>query len=83
VARKKASNKEISYEEAVSRLEDIIASLESKDSSLDSSLELFEEGIGLYRVCKQKLEEADKKITKIISHEDGYKEVDFTATGED
>jgi len=64
-------------------LEEIISALESKEASLDSSLELFEEGIGLYRHCKGKLDEAEKKITKIISQEDGYKEVDFIVTGED
>lgn len=52
----------VSFEEAMSRLENIVASLEKGDAPLDRSLELFEEGVGLVRLCTQKLDAAEKKV---------------------
>lgn len=57
--------KELKYEQAVSRLEEIIAVLEQSDVSLDEALELFEEGTKLTALCNKKLNEAKQKITEI------------------
>lgn len=62
------------FESSLKKLEDIVRELESGDISLNESLTRFEEGIGLYKKCRQTLEGAEKKI-KILS--DSLKEIDY------
>lgn len=50
------------FESAISRLEQIVASLEKGDLSLDDSLRLYEEGIAKARLCQERLESAESKI---------------------
>lgn len=57
--------KELKYEQAVSRLEEIITALEQSNISLDEALALFEEGTKLTAFCNKKLNEAKQKITEI------------------
>lgn len=59
---------ELSYEEAYSKLEKILKQLESDNASLDKSLELYQEGITLYRYCNKILEDASLKIKKYNSN---------------
>ena len=54
------------FETALKRLEEIVKKLESGDQSLDSALELFEEGIKLSRFCHSKLEQADRRVEILI-----------------
>lgn len=65
---------DISFEEAMQRLEKIVSDLEKGDAPLDSSLELFEEGVKLTKLCSEKLSAATQKV-KILT--DGREE-DFT-----
>ena len=58
-------NNELTYENAVKRLEEILALLEKNDVSLDESIKLFEEGTKLTAFCNEKLENAKQKITEI------------------
>ena len=64
-----AEKKELTYEEAMSRLEKIVSMLETDTLSLDDSLKLFEEGTKLARFCNNTLDEAELKITKLNSGE--------------
>lgn len=64
-----AEKKELTYEEAMTRLEKIVAMLETDTLSLDESLKLFEEGTTLARFCNKTLDEAELKITKLNSGE--------------
>ena len=50
------------FEESMSRLEEIVRTLESGSATLDQSLKLYEEGIALVRTCSLKLDDAEKKI---------------------
>jgi exodeoxyribonuclease VII small subunit len=63
---------ELTFEQAMARLETIVARLESGELTLDESLSLFEEGIGLARVCTLKLEEAEAR-TELLVEESGGK----------
>lgn len=63
------------FEEAMKELEETVKKLESGETTLDESMELFEKGVGLSRVCQKLLEEAQLKVTKLIS-ENG-EEVEF------
>ena len=57
--------KEIPYEEAVKRLEEIVTLLEKNEATLDESMKLFEEGTKLAAICNKKLNDAKQKITII------------------
>jgi exodeoxyribonuclease VII small subunit len=57
---------EISFEEALKRLEEIVSSLENGQLSLDESLSVFEEGIRLSKLCNKKLVETKQKVEKLM-----------------
>ncbi len=57
--------KELSFEEALSRLDQIVRALESGQSKLEDSLSLYEEGIRLSRLCNEKLDGAEQKINML------------------
>ncbi len=59
------------FEEALTRLETIVKSLEGGDLSLEESLRLFEEGVSLTRLCAGKLEEAQRRIDVLTRGEQG------------
>lgn len=54
----------LTYEQAYKKLEEILEKLESKGTSLDESLSLYEDGIGLYKYCNKLIEDAQLKISK-------------------
>tara|TARA_B100000686_G_C15857334_1_gene510171 strand:- start:43 stop:273 length:231 start_codon:yes stop_codon:yes gene_type:complete len=64
-------DKEMQFEEAFKRLEAIVGNLESGDLSLEESMKLFEEGIGLTEACKSRLEDAEQKIQLLLKDSDG------------
>jgi len=51
------------FEKALEKLEKIVETLDSGELPLEKALEKFEEGMALSRLCEQKLEEIEKKIT--------------------
>ena len=55
---------ELTYEQAYSRLDEILNKLETNTTSLDESLKLYEEGIKLFARCNNLLEGAKLKISK-------------------
>ncbi len=58
-----STKNDMSFEEAVKRLEQINESLESGKLSLDESIALYKEGIGLAADCKKKLDGAKMQIS--------------------
>ena len=58
-------DKNMSFESAMTRLEEIVRQLEGSSVTLDESLTLYEEGIALVKLCSGRLDEAEQKI-KII-----------------
>lgn len=59
------------FESAMVRLEEIVRLLESGNAPLDDSLKLFEEGVALVRLCSDKLENAEQKLTILTKKQDG------------
>ena len=57
---------ELDFERAFSRLEEIIKLLEDESISLDESIELFKEGVKLYKYCKSKLNNAKLVIRDVM-----------------
>ena len=62
---------DMSFEQAISRLEAIVRMLESGGAALDESLSVFEEGVALVKMCNEKLESAEQKIKLLTRAEDG------------
>ena len=62
---------EKSFEKAMQRLEEITQNLENGDLSLEDSIDVFEEGMKLAKFCSKKLEEAEKKVTKLVKEGEG------------
>jgi exodeoxyribonuclease VII small subunit len=59
----------LKFEEALTQLEQIVQQLESGETQLDESLQLFENGVKLARVCNKKLDEAEAKIQILMGDE--------------
>lgn len=54
----------ITFEEAMKRLEEIVAALENNQVSLEKSVDLFQEGIKLSKICNDKLNNIEDKVAK-------------------
>jgi exodeoxyribonuclease VII small subunit len=61
----------MSFEESISKLEEIVKDLETEDIPLEESMEKFEMGIKLSSNCLKKLNEAEEKIEELTRSEDG------------
>jgi exodeoxyribonuclease VII small subunit len=66
------------FEDALTRLEGIVARLEQGELPLEESLGLYEEGIKLSRLCHAKLEEAEAKIELLVKDAKGALVADAT-----
>lgn len=62
--------KELSFEENLGKLEEIVKKLESGDIPLDDAIKEFNRAMTLAKVCDEKLKNAEKSLTKIVG-EDG------------
>ena len=62
---------ELTFEQAMTRLEQIVATLENGRCTLDESLKLFEEGTKLTALCADRLKSAEQKILKLTAVESG------------
>ncbi len=74
---------EKTFEQSLKRLEEIVERMEGGALSLDESLALFEEGIGLSRSCSNRLNDAEGRIQKMVRVEDGKFILEDFAAGED
>lgn len=73
------SKNELTFEQGILRLEEIVKMLEKGTASLDESLKLYEEGITLVRFCNAELDNAEKKIKMLMMSSDGsIAEQDFS-----
>ena len=63
---KKIEKKELSLEQAMARIEQILQTLDSGQGSLDESLALFEEGTALVHFCNEKLQQAKLRVKEVM-----------------
>ncbi len=56
---------EVTYEEAKTRLDDVVAKLEDKDLPLDDMVTLWEEGERLAKICEEKLQAARARLEAV------------------
>ncbi|MDR3240381.1 MAG: exodeoxyribonuclease VII small subunit [Clostridiales bacterium] len=57
------AKKKLNFEQAMSRLEEVIAEMENSQTALERSIELYREGAELSLLCAERLSAAEKEIT--------------------
>ena len=62
---------EKSFEASLNQLEAIVGQLEAGDLPLEESLKLFEKGVALSRECRERLNEAERRIEVLMKDSDG------------
>jgi exodeoxyribonuclease VII small subunit len=62
---------DLTFEDCLSRLEDIVGRLESGKLPLEASLKAFEEGVALARHCARYLDEAERRIELLTRSQTG------------
>ena len=65
--------KNLTFEQALSELEDIVNSLERGDISLEDAIKAYERGSELKDQCEKRLKEAKMKVEKIQVDKDSGK----------
>ena len=65
------SEKKMTFEESMQRLEQIVRAMERGDVALEESLNLFREGTELVKNCSQLLDEAQLQVSKISTDANG------------
>ena len=65
------AGKKLTFEQSMSRLEEIVGKLEQGECGLDESLKLFEEGARLAASCNQMLDQAEQKVDLLLNANTG------------
>ena len=65
------AEKNMTFEERMQRLEQIVRLMERGDVSLEESLKLFQEGTELVRSCNKLLDDAQLQVKMIMAAQDG------------
>jgi exodeoxyribonuclease VII small subunit len=65
------TQEDLSFEDALKRLEEIVRTLERGEAPLDQSIELYQEGDKLKRHCEARLKAAQARIEQIAFGSDG------------
>ena len=77
------AKKELSFEDSMQRLDEIVKALEKGDVTLNDSMEMFEEGTALIRRCTALLDSAQQQVVRLKKGPDGApEELPFDADGE-
>ena len=81
-ARADAARGGLPFEEALKKLEGIVAAMESDDLPLETLLARYEEGTKLVKICQEKLAEAELKIQQLEKNAAGEMKLKPFATEE-
>lgn len=70
----------LTFEEALKRLEEVLASLERSDCPLEEALALYQEGMSLLRYSRNKLADAEGKVSVLLKEAEEF--IPFTGKGD-
>lgn len=59
--------KEVTFEKALESLEKIVEGLEKENIDLDEAIKSFSEGMKMAKICREKLDNAEKQVNKILT----------------
>ena len=68
-----SENEDITFEDALVELEDIVHELEESGLTLEDALLKFETGVKLSRLCNKELDDAEMRIEQLTEGEDGVR----------
>ncbi len=71
MAKSEKPTEAVDFEKALAELEGVVKQLEAGNLALDKSLALFERGVQLARTCKEKLAEAELKVSQLVKDKQG------------
>lgn len=57
---------ELTFEEALARLEQVVRELETGELPLEKAIDHFQEGMKLAKLCREKLDQAEQKIEMLV-----------------
>ena len=77
--KNKKKVEDISFEEYLKKLEEIVHKLEEGELTLDESVKAYEEGMNISKICLEKLNKTKKKIEQlVIEGEENYSTKPFS-----
>jgi exodeoxyribonuclease VII small subunit len=71
--------KQDDFEKNLRLLEEVVARLEQGDLPLDEAIKLFQKGMGLSKLCSERLTVAEKEIKKLVAEGEKLKLESFEA----
>jgi exodeoxyribonuclease VII small subunit len=74
------ADKKLDFEQSVTRMNEIIRTLERGDTPLADSIKLFEEGAKLAGQCETLLQKAEQRVTKLVNTGESVEELPFEPT---
>lgn len=66
-----ASRPDVPFEEALAQVENLVARMENERLPLDDLIAAYDEGTALLKICRQRLQEAEKRVELISARADG------------
>ena len=76
-----ANKNEITFEQAIAELQDVVDKLEAGKVALEESLSLYERGVALVKVCNDRLDRAQQRVSAVHVGADGVTLQSFGAEG--
>ena len=64
------TEKDLNFEKALTRLEEITAKIESPDTSIEDSIASYKEAVGLIKYCTKTINEAELQVKSVLGGED-------------
>lgn len=64
------ANKQLKFQEAMSRLDEIVNTLNNNDLELEEAMKLFEEGLKLSKQCEKQLKAFETKMDQLLEVKD-------------
>ena len=68
---KPSTDKELGFEQAIDKLEDLIEQIESGEVGLEEAIAQYEQGQALIKRCRGILDKAERRIAELAQDEDG------------
>jgi exodeoxyribonuclease VII, small subunit len=62
------NKKETNFESSLNKLELLVNKMESGEGTLEQSLNWFEEGMGIIKLCQHELKVAEQKVEELIQN---------------
>jgi exodeoxyribonuclease VII small subunit len=62
-------DQEITFEQAMARLNEIVQELEKNEKPLNETVDLFEEGLQLVKVCSSRLQDFEQRVENLSAKE--------------